>query len=252
MSAGAGREPGARRGVERRRRSATPRRIVDVAAANAPAPPAGDLYLLAIGVNEFPGLKDANLAYAARDAEEFARLFARQARPAFPACPRPHPLRSRPVPPDRAAIVDALDFAAEAGERDTVVVFLASHGVSDAGGDYFFVPRDARADDVAARDARERRRRIVADPLERALRCAPPGRRPPHPDRRHLSRARHRGPAPDLQSLGKRSATSALSLLLAAKGSEESQEYPPARHGLFTHALLEGLRGGADADATAS
>ena len=54
------------------------------------------------------------------------------------------------TPPDRAAILAALDFATDAGELDTVVLFLASHGVSDASGDYFFVPRDARAADVAA------------------------------------------------------------------------------------------------------
>ena len=35
-------------------------------------PPAVDLYLLAVGVNEFPALTDANLAFAARDAESSA------------------------------------------------------------------------------------------------------------------------------------------------------------------------------------
>jgi uncharacterized caspase-like protein len=52
----------------------------------------------------------------------------------------------------------------------------------------------------------------------------------------------------DVQSLGKRSAASRFALVVASKGDEESQEYAPARHGLFTHALLEGLRGPADAD----
>jgi hypothetical protein len=36
--------------------------------------------------------------------------------------------------------------------------------------------------------------------------------------------------------------------MLAARSDESSQEYPPAQHGLFTHALLDGLRGAADAD----
>ena len=53
---------------------------------------------------------------------------------------------------------------------------------------------------------------------------------------------------PDLQSLAKRSAAARFSLVLASGQQEESQEYAPARHGLFTHALLEGLRGAADAD----
>ena len=36
--------------------------------------------------------------------------------------------------------------------------------------------------------------------------------------------------------------------MVAAKGHEHAQEYAPGRHGLFTFALLEGLRGAADDD----
>lgn len=37
--------------------------------------------------------------------------------------------------------------------------------------------------------------------------------------------------------------------MVAAKSNEQSQEYAPGRHGLFTYALLESLRGdAADAD----
>ncbi|NJO13287.1 MAG: cell envelope integrity protein CreD, partial [Gammaproteobacteria bacterium] len=37
-----------------------------------------------------------------------------------------------------------------------------------------------------------------------------------------------------------------IAFVLASRGDEESQEYAQSRHGLFTYALLEGLRGGAD------
>lgn len=221
--------------------------FVDVESHQAPAPPAGDLYLVAIGVNEFPGLKDSDLAYAARDAEELARLFREQGARHFRRVFTRTLSDLGPAKPDRAAIVDALDFAADAGERDTVVVFLASHGVSDAGGDYYFVPRDAKAADLAAVmhgsgvDAPSLiRSSVFVEGLRRVA-----GRRILIVDTCHARGIEGRA---GLQTLGKRSATSLLSLVLAAKGTEESQEYPPARHGLFTHALLEGLRGPADAD----
>jgi uncharacterized caspase-like protein len=52
----------------------------------------------------------------------------------------------------------------------------------------------------------------------------------------------------DSRSLRKRSAAALFPLLLASKGDEFSQEYKSAQHGLFTHVMLEGLRGLADAN----
>jgi hypothetical protein len=220
---------------------------LDVDRVPAVEAPAGDLYLLAVGVNEFPRLKDAGLAYAARDAEEVARFFRAQAGGAFR---RVH-VRSisdlADEKPDRAAIVAALDFAAEAGERDTVILFLASHGLSDPAGEYFLVPRDARAEDIAAvalgRGA-EAASLIRWNLLVEALRGVA-GRRVLIVDTCYARNVEGRA---DLQTLAKRSAASRISLVLAAQGHETSQEYAPARQGLFTHALLEGLRGSADAD----
>jgi dipeptidyl aminopeptidase/acylaminoacyl peptidase len=221
--------------------------VVDLEAAGPGAPPVGDLYVLAVGVNEFPGLEGATLAYAARDAESLAALFASAGSRSF------RRVRTRAisdlgeVKPDGKRILEALDFLADAGEDDTLVLFLASHGVSDAAGNYFFVPRDAQASDVAAvvhgaaTDAPSLIRwSVFFDAIRRAA-----GRRILIVD---TCRARNIEGRVDLHTLGKRSATSELSLLLASQGHEDSQEYPPARHGLFTYALLEGLRGGADAN----
>jgi uncharacterized caspase-like protein len=52
----------------------------------------------------------------------------------------------------------------------------------------------------------------------------------------------------DLHSLVKRSASSLFSLVVATKANEMSQEFRDGRHGLFTYALLESLRGKSDAD----
>ncbi|HLA71155.1 MAG TPA: hypothetical protein VK624_06560, partial [Steroidobacteraceae bacterium] len=49
-------------------------------------------------------------------------------------------------------------------------------------------------------------------------------------------------------SLMKRSASSRVAFILASKGDEESQEYEPGRHGLFTYGLIEGLKPAGDLD----
>jgi uncharacterized caspase-like protein len=50
----------------------------------------------------------------------------------------------------------------------------------------------------------------------------------------------------DARSLKKRSASSHFPLLLSSDSKELAQDYPKARHGLFTYAVLRGLRGEAD------
>jgi len=226
--------------------------FIDVAVAppGVPAAPpsaGGDLYVLAVGIDEFPGLRDANLRYAARDARAIAALFASA------GAGRGGRVITRVVAgegterPGRARVIEALDLLAEVRAEDTVVVFLASHGVSDAAGNYFLVPGDAQAADVAAavhgRGAAAPSLiswTVFFDALRRTA-----GRRILIVD---TCNARNMAGRADLAVLGKRSAASRFSLVLASRGEEESQEYEPARHGLFTHALLSGLRGPADAD----
>ena len=218
------------------------------AAGAAPAQRPGDLHVLAIGVNAFPRLDGADLAYAARDASEVARVLSEHGRGQFAA------IRASVVSdvagglPDRARILAALaDFARDAAAEDTVVLFLASHGLSDGAGNYYFLPRDARQEDVDAvrRDpAGDAPSLIGWRTFFDALRGTA-GRRLLVVD---TCSARGIEGRLDLHSLGKRSASSRFALLVASQAHEDSQEYPPARHGLFTHALLEGLQGASDAD----
>ena len=48
----------------------------------------------------------------------------------------------------REAILAALQFVQQAQAEDTVIVFLASHGLSDKAGNYYLVPRDVTRKDV--------------------------------------------------------------------------------------------------------
>lgn len=209
---------------------------------SASAAPPGDLYVLAIGSNQFPDLGPArSLSFAARDAEEvaaklraagtnrFRRVFVRT-------------LSDYGQPATRAAVLEALRWLAQPTGNDTVVVFMASHGLSDAAGNYYFVPRDARAQDI---DRLLGGQSLPPDsslvgwlPIFDALR-ATAGRRILIVD---TCQARNVSGRFQDYTLVKRSASSRIAFVLASKGDEESQEYAQAGHGLFTFALLEGLR----------
>ena len=127
-----------------------------------------------------------------------------------------------------------------------MVVFLASHGMSDKQGNYFFVPRDAKRADIDAlldgNGTTDAASLIGWQDISAALRNTA-GRRLLIVD---TCQARQIfGQVEDFPLL-KRSASSRVAFILASKGDEESQEYAAGKHGLFTYGLLEGLKGGAD------
>ena len=216
-----------------------------VALAGAPqAPPPGDLYLLAIGASHFEQLgEQAELAYAAKDAEVLATELGASRALSF----RQRHVRvlsdASATPPTRANIVAALDFIAGAQANDTVLVFLASHGVADAAGNYFFVPSDARAQDMKGRVAVTDAASLLSwqvffDALRKAA-----GRRVLVVDT--CAAKGIAGPI-EATALIKRSASSHFALMLASGENEESQEYEAGGHGLFTFGLLSVLRAAGD------
>lgn len=211
-----------------------------------PARLAGDLYVLAIGVNTFPSLPaNMHLAYAARDAEEMAAVLKQRGAGHYRRIFSRILSDSSTDKPDREAIVSALDFLQQAQPQDTVVVFLASHGLSDAAGNYYFVPRDVvRQDVVAVQKGGKGESLVPWTAFFEALRGAA-GKRILIVDTCYAQRIEGRFEA---HSLMKRSASSLFPLIVAAKGEEQSQEYPPAKHGLFTYALMSALLPDSDAN----
>ena len=211
-----------------------------------PAPLTGDLYLLAVGVNAFPKLPArSNLVYAVRDAQEFAAALAARSGGLFGRVHARVITDEAEAKPERAAIERALEFVQPARPQDTVVIFLASHGVSDAAGNYYFVPRDARPEDLKAiEQARSAQSLLPWTAFFEALRGAA-GRRLLIVD---TCQARNIEGRFEAHSLMKRSAASLFSLIVASKGDEDSQEYAAGKHGLFTYALLQGLVAASDAN----
>ena len=199
----------------------------------------GELFLLAIGVNEFPNLpKRTYLTYAARDAEEMAKAVEVKSSGYFKRVHTKVLTDSTESKPDGAAILEALDFVRQSRPSDTVIVFLASHGVSDAAGGYYFVPRDVQPADLLALGKGQRAASLVPwTAFFDALRGAA-GRRLLIVD---TCQARNIEGRFEAHSLLKRSASSMFSLVVASKGDESSQEYEAGKHGLFTYALINAL-----------
>lgn len=106
-------------------------------------PPPGKTWFLGIGVSDYRQ-REFSLRYAAKDVGDAAAAWAALSGPAF---------ESKLLldgAATRAAIVGARDFLAQAGEDDTVVVYLASHGLRTPDGTYYFAPHDTRFADPAA------------------------------------------------------------------------------------------------------
>jgi WD40 repeat protein len=206
----------------------------------------GNLYVLAVGVNAFPDLPESlNLAFAAQDAEAMAQALQRRGGSRYKQTFVKVLSDESVDKPTRASILAALEFVQQSGPRDTVVIFLASHGITDPAGNYYFVPRDVvRQDVIAARRGGKSESLVSWTAFFDALRGAA-GRRLLIVDTCHAGRAEG---SFDSHSLMKRSASSLFPLIVASKGEETSQEYAAGRHGLFTYALMKALSPEADSD----
>lgn len=206
----------------------------------------GNLYLLAVGASQFLNLtKENNLDFAAIDAESFAEFFQTEKHRQFNRVFIKTISDNSRDKPYKRNILKALTFVKQARMEDTVIVFLASHGLSDRAGNYYFVPTDALANDInSILDGRKGKRTSLVswEAFFDALRSTA-GRRLLLVD---TCQAKNIAGTLDFHSLAKRSASSSFALMAASKGDEESQEYPPGKHGLFTYAILKGLSGDAD------
>jgi WD40 repeat protein len=211
-----------------------------------PARVDGNLYVLAIGVNAFPNLpSNLNLAFAAQDAEGMAQTLEKRGAGHYAKTFVRVLSDDSTDKPTREAILSALDFIHQGGPSDTVVIFLASHGITDPKGNYYFVPRDVERRDIVAAQRGETGESLLSwTAFFEAMRGAA-GRRLLIVDTCHAGRAEG---SFDSHSLMKRSAASLFPLIVASKGEEKSQEYAPGKHGLFTYALMNALAPAADAD----
>ena len=209
----------------------------------------GDLYLLAVGVNNFERMPTHALSFAVNDAQELVARFKAEEGRVFRHVYVRTITDDSPIKPTKKAIISQLTFFTEAGPYDTSILFLASHGLNDHAGNYYLVPSDGAFTDMRSIIKLQNRGikpvRVVADSLIgwrtffdvfRAI----PGKRLLVVDTCHSQAI---SGTSDMYALSKRSASSFVALMTASKDSEASQESPAIKHGLFTYALLQGLSG---------
>lgn len=226
--------------------------LPDAAAAQRPWPAEGDAYALVIGVGAYPQFpRGDRLRYAARDAEAF-RDFLRTPQGGAFADERIRFLTEERA--TRASIfreIRWLERHVRPGDR--VYVFFTGHGLVPEGGRAYLMPYDGDPDDPSGLGIRvdefvnSVRDRVAAgrvlffiDACYSAAALVQGGvaKGPENvvPALRDVWRQQVNRPA---VSLG----------FFSASANQRSWEDDALAHGVFTHFLLQGLRGGADGHA---
>jgi len=95
------------------------------------------LYVLAVGVSQYPD-KDLRLAYAAKDANDFARVMQSQEGKLYRQATVKVITDNKATKED---ILDGLDWLQkETTSKDVAIIFIAGHGLNDPAGIYYYLP----------------------------------------------------------------------------------------------------------------
>ena len=201
-----------------------------------------NLWILAIGVNQYQDRNLRSLSYAMADAEAIVQAFQAQKGKLFREV-RSMLLTDRStVKPTYENILDNLSYLSKASAKDVVLLFLAGHGVNDERGDFYFLPADA----VILEDGSFRKSRAIPWREFKAL-LDLPARKLIFADTCHsegLSGNKTRGADNDRFVRELQDAHAVI--FTSSRGKQLSQESERLGHGVFTYAILEGLRGKAD------
>jgi WD40 repeat protein len=193
------------------------------------------LYVLAVGVSNYadPTLK---LTYPSKDATDFAAAMQAQK-----ALYREVMVKALP---DATAdqVLDGLEWLRkEVTAKDVGVLFLAGHGVNDADGDYYFLPKDASTE-------RLRRTAIPYFDVKKTL-SSLPGKTLAFIDTCHSGNVMgsRRGTADMTQIVNDLAAAeNGVVVFTSSTGRQYSLENAEWKNGAFTKAVVEGLKGKAD------
>jgi WD40 repeat protein len=210
-------------------RSVAPAVEVTVAGKSAGLP---NLYVLAVGIDDYPG--DLKLRYAAGDADAIGRVLQAQQGKVFGKV-EVKLIKDRQA--TRQGIEQGLTWlAGKMTSGDVGVVSFSGHGDRDERGNFFLIPVDVNARDVAGS--------CVSGELVKQRLAAMPGRLVALLDACHSGAAgaaqRRVGLTDDLVR-DLISEEYGVVVLSSSRGDEYSLESDQARHGYFTLGLLEAL-----------
>ncbi len=194
----------------------------------------GNLYLVAVGVSDYQE-DSLDLRYAADDAKALHRILVSQQGKAYQKVDSVLLADDAKTPPTASQIKNALNLFDKATEDDTVVLFLSGHGVNEDR-DYYLLPRDAQQQQNRWHQPSVVKWRMLQDALENTQ-----GRRILLVDTCHSGNAFN-------SRLVKDAANAKIVVISATDRDSVAQELPELKHGVFTYALLKGLRGEADSN----
>jgi len=207
-------------------------------AGGSPASEQPSLYVLAVGINEYPG--QLRLNYAAPDADAITEVLQGPGKKAFRA------VEVKLIKDKQATKKEIEQGLAWLGSRmtpqDVGILFFSGHGDRDKLGNFYLVPVDVNLKDIAGSC-------VSGDYLKKALGDMP-GRMIAVLDACHSGAAggARRAERPLADDLVRDLITEdyGIVVLSSSLGREYSLESPSIKHGFFTLALVEGLSGKAD------
>lgn len=200
------------------------------------------LYVVAIGISEYPG--DLKLNYAAKDAASLADAIKSHGKPLFRDIEMQLIADQQAT---RSAVLKGLTWLREQmTQNDYGIFFFAGHGDLDNDGSLYFLPVDADSKDLLSSS-------VPAEQVKRAL-SGIPGKLITIIDACHSAGiagskiGKRRGETPLTDDLIRDLVTdeSGVVAMCSSTGREFSLENNEHRQGTFTLAIVEGLSGKAD------
>ncbi|GBU28314.1 hypothetical protein R84B8_01872 [Treponema sp. R8-4-B8] len=198
-----------------------------------------DLWMIAIGVNDYSSPLVSDLAYAVNDAKELADVFKRQEVKRYAKVNTLVIADGERQKPTAAVIRESFTWFKQAKERDLCILFIAGHAVNDSGGNYFFLPADAAFDESGNIDTKTAISHIEINSV-----LDMPGRKLFILDTCHSAGAGKSGIA-DTNSFIRQAMEYYPVIFSSSRGSELSQERPEYKHGIFTYGIIKGIEGAA-------
>jgi len=218
--------------------------IVEVSYQTSRAWDLPNLWILAVGINKYDSPNITNLSFAVNDAREIVNFFKAQEGKRFGKVNSLLITDDTPIKPTAANIIDNFDFLKKASQHDVILLFLAGHGVNSEGS-FFFVASDTGF----SSDGQLQRSRAV--PHNEIMRIRNlPGKKLIFIDACHSENA---GGTRDIMTVDNNSLLRDIMepstvVFTSSTGRELSHENAREKHGAFTYAILQALKGAADYD----
>jgi len=201
------------------------------------------LWILSVGVNRYDDNKRLpNLSYAVNDASEIISVFKTQEGRLYRKVNSLLITDNAQVKPTRGNILKYFaEYYKQADERDVKILFIAGHGINDDNGDYYFMPSDAIFNaDGSINPTTAISYKNIQSVLET------PGQKLIFIDSCHSEGVSGKTRKVDNNRLIGSLLNNSTVIFTACRGSESSLESSEYKHGIFTYAIIQGMKGGAD------